>query len=210
MRALLDIIINLENLIIWRASSTLCSLIHSMNYRVELWIIRSRWPFFMCSLGSTLNVIPIDALWNLRLRSLTVFSILIRLSHYFHPSLSIGVLLNSWVRVWVFESAVQSYLCWLWSLFCLLLNRLEITIHRSPSWFELLQGFNLTHFLLEMLLFTKNTLFTWIGCTGWTFISEGPNHIMRGLVESAFLLVCHVWLIGSCHHGSRRSNAHLI
>jgi hypothetical protein len=121
------------------------------------------------------------------------------------------MLLNGGVWVWVFEPIIQPYLCWLWSLFGLLLNSLEITVHGSSSRLELLECLSLAKFLFEVFLLTKNALLARVSSAGWTLITKGSDHVMRSLITClCSLLVHHIGLVRCCHHGGWRCNAHLI
>jgi len=212
MWALLDIIIHLKDLIIWRGCSPLSSLVICVYH----WIILLRIRGYLMNIVSflificTLKVFPIYPRWDLWW--FTELRELIRLSHHFiNYWLPISVLLNGRVWVWVFKSCIQSDLCWLWSLFRWWLHSLEVAIHGSSSWFQLLQSFSLALLAFKMLLFSELSLLAGVGSACWTFVAEGSDHIMRCLIAClSSLLLYHVRLIRRSHHGGWRSNTHLV
>lgn len=144
MRALFDKFIHLKYLIIWRGCSPLSGLVICMQHWRS--ILLRIWGYLLIVISfliiSTLKILPIYPRWNLWWFS--IFRELIRLCRYFiECRLTISVLLNGRVWVWVFESRIQSYLSRLWSLLSLWLHSLEIAVHGSSNRFQLLQSFSL-------------------------------------------------------------------
>lgn len=193
MWALFNIVFDLENLVLWRGCPC-SSLVGVWSHWVILLGSNQGWNLLICGRISKLGIIKIiPVYWMWHLWWFTIFGILIWLGSNF-IALIISILLNGGVWVWGFKSLIQSYLCWFRSFLSLVLKViLEVTVHGSSTGFQLLVCLSMTLLILQMLLFTKHALFAWICCARWTFVPEGPNHVIWSLVRLLIHLVSLIW-----------------
>jgi len=115
---------------------------------------------------------------------------------------SICLLLYHRVRAWIFKSLIHSNFCSSRSfLLRTHVGSLEILVHGTSSWFQLLISisFSLAYFVRSIFPLPKISLFAWVGSTRWRFIHSCPDGILRNLIfcdiltASVIQLVHFIW-----------------